>query len=301
MTINHHFEKISNRYHLKGVIEVCTALHVGSGRSQGEIDSVVIKQGDKPFIPGSSLRGVIRSTVERIVNSLGLPITSCLLFSQSGPGSGCPTVNVDAAREIQNLFRDHEEQDAFDRLFNPNMQEAGALCATCRLFGSTFYASKLKITDLPLAKNSAPLLKTRDGVGIDRDRGAAVEGIKFNYEVVEKTQRFDLEIIGENLDDQDLGLLAVPLLEMMDEHFWLGGNTSRGIGKIRLLADDTLQLGSFSDTNGLRAYLKAHGKNDKGEDKKWLALKPQKGAVVRAKIEGWLDALLSDKGGKGDA
>lgn len=65
------FEKLKNRYVLKGRVILDAALHIGSGQSSFEIDALVIKDAHgKPYIPGSSFKGILRSTVERIVPNL---------------------------------------------------------------------------------------------------------------------------------------------------------------------------------------------------------------------------------------
>ena len=50
---------------LKGIIELKTGLHIGAGNDEihiGGIDSYVVKdRNGYPYIPGSSLKGKIRS------------------------------------------------------------------------------------------------------------------------------------------------------------------------------------------------------------------------------------------------
>ena len=85
------FEKFDNRIIISGVLENLPALHIGSAYARGsesDTDSPVIKDVDsKPIIPGSSFKGALRATVERIASGLGMKccyITSkenSLLFS----------------------------------------------------------------------------------------------------------------------------------------------------------------------------------------------------------------------------
>src|ERR1035438_3787926 len=98
----------------------------------------------RPFIPGSSLRGVIRSMVERSVSTLS-PKRSCILFDYTTPHL-CPSVNKAAGKRIQKLVEEGKGSEARAILFGPN-EQPGRLCDTCRLFGSPFGASKLKIFD----------------------------------------------------------------------------------------------------------------------------------------------------------
>ena len=109
---------------------------------------------------------------------------------------------------------------------------AYALCHTCRLFGSPFRAAKILVRDLPLI--TEPLSEIRHGVGIDRDTATAREGVKFDYEAVPSQNIFDCELIVESPEGLDLPLLAVGVREMQLGQITLGGNTSRGIGRVRL-------------------------------------------------------------------
>src|SRR6266567_2785993 len=61
--------QLRNRYHFKGRLVMQTALHIGGGKvTLSSSDSpVVLTPDQKPFIPGSSFKGALRSTVEKIV------------------------------------------------------------------------------------------------------------------------------------------------------------------------------------------------------------------------------------------
>lgn len=58
--------ELRNRYMFKGILEMQTALHIGGGKiTLSSSDSpVVLTPEQKPFIPGSSFKGAMRSTVE---------------------------------------------------------------------------------------------------------------------------------------------------------------------------------------------------------------------------------------------
>ncbi len=72
---------LRNRYVFSGQLVMQTALHIGGGRvTLSSSDSPVMLTPDqKPFIPGSSFKGALRSTVEKIVP--GLPgFSTCALI-----------------------------------------------------------------------------------------------------------------------------------------------------------------------------------------------------------------------------
>ncbi len=61
--------KLNNIVEIKATLVLKTGLHIGSGDSEmhiGGIDNAVIKNPitQKPYIPGSSLKGKIRSLLE---------------------------------------------------------------------------------------------------------------------------------------------------------------------------------------------------------------------------------------------
>src|SRR5438552_2317467 len=77
--------ELHNRYTFHGKLKMTTGLHIGGGKvTLSHSDSpVVLTPEGLPFIPGSSLKGVLRSTIEKFVasfpaelglRSCGLPI-----------------------------------------------------------------------------------------------------------------------------------------------------------------------------------------------------------------------------------
>jgi len=61
-------DKFQNRYVVRGIIVAETPIHIGAGNESMnpvEPDNSVIKDKDgKPYIPGSSLKGALRSWLE---------------------------------------------------------------------------------------------------------------------------------------------------------------------------------------------------------------------------------------------
>ena len=66
--------RLQSRYIFRGELELQTALHIGGGDTTlGATDSPVLRRFDgQPFIPGSSLKGAFRSTVEKLAAALNL-------------------------------------------------------------------------------------------------------------------------------------------------------------------------------------------------------------------------------------
>ena len=129
------------------------------------------------------------------------------------------------------------------------------LCFTCKLFGSPFKASKAYFSDLYLDTSSfSGLTEIRDGVAIDRDSETAVDGYKYDYEVVQAGTTFDLKIVLEDPDDLELGLFLAVISEFENSYAYLGGNRSRGLGKCRI-DDLKIRMLDFGNGEQLRNYL----------------------------------------------
>ena len=60
--------RLQGKYIIQGKIKVLTGLHIGgptTGLNIGGVDNIVIKDAKgKPYIPGSSLKGKMRSLLE---------------------------------------------------------------------------------------------------------------------------------------------------------------------------------------------------------------------------------------------
>ena len=66
------FDKFQSRLILEGEVETLTAIRIGAGRSTSPISSdlpVVRDAANRPYIPGSSFKGVLRSYIESIMRS----------------------------------------------------------------------------------------------------------------------------------------------------------------------------------------------------------------------------------------
>ena len=185
-----------------------------------------------PYIPGSSLRGALRSEVERIVSAVGEAegLRSCVLFASDLESAAvCLTAAGQVEHDqLQDQLRDGKEAEVLAKL------EKG-LCDVCRLFGSPLFASRLLIEDACPDGGEAPARKTmiRDGVGIDRDTGTAAENVKFDFEVLETGPLFSFRMQVENMTATDRKLVRL-VLGLLRQGLFVGGKRAAGLGKIRL-------------------------------------------------------------------
>jgi len=167
------FEVLKERWILKGTIRTLTSLHVGRGRGEkeaGEPDLPVLRFPDgKPYIPGSSLKGAIRSELDRLTKGLGFSL--CI---KNEPRYSCAPPK---------------------------------LCVSCILFGSTEVASRVIFRDAVITQDVSPILRV--GTAITRDSKKVVEGSLFETEYLPPNSEFDLEMVFENPEPWMIGLLAM--------------------------------------------------------------------------------------------
>lgn len=203
-----------------------TAWRVGSGK-EGETMSdlgVMLTTTGEPILPGSSLKGKLRSTCETLSHALGL--SACMLNHEAS-GVKC-TSDVDYYHKVRGNYQKTLRQGLQNRL---NWIKSNT-CDVCKLFGSPVKAGRLWVSDGTL-NQWASVVQVRDGVVIDRDSQTAVDGLKYDYEVIPPSSRFDLCIDLENPTDSDIALLGVALFEWYAGSS-LGGFTSRGLGRFHL-------------------------------------------------------------------
>jgi CRISPR-associated RAMP protein (TIGR02581 family) len=209
------------RFLFTGRLKTTTGLHVGGGGySLSPTDSPVIRGPDmKPFIPGSSLKGSFRSTVEKLAPAVEL--SSCALI-EDAPCPGAPGID-------QKQFNKRREEENWNEA-KLMIELDQSLCDTCKLFGSPYQASKIRFDDLEIL-DWPGTTQIRDGVAINRDSEKAVDRLKYDYEVVPPDTAFDFRITLEEPTDHDLGLACIGLSEFAAGLAGLGGKRSSGLGR----------------------------------------------------------------------
>lgn len=229
------FERFESRTLISATLEMQTALSVGSRASlepTGTDLPVIKDQKGVPFVPGSSIKGVVRSEMERVLRSLDRESTklwACDPFGEANdlPNKQCITSKEknDIEKEVANLTEKDSEAERSKRIWEKS-------CSVCRLFGSPWLASRLAFKDASLInlQELADVTSVRDGVGIDRDRGAAKDGLKYDFEVVSPGAKFNISILAENVESWEIGLLLSVLRPWQEGYLPIGGKSSRGPG-----------------------------------------------------------------------
>lgn len=210
------FDKLEERLRLSGEITTLTGLHVGGGGEEfGASELPVLRDAEGfPFIPGSSFKGALRSTLEAMVRAVDRP--DAHLWA-------CDPLDDNGACGAQ--AKDSEEK----------FKATATHCAACRLLGSRVLASHVRFSDaLALDRENAPRVELRDGVAIDRDLKKVGGPLKYDFEVVPPGTRFELEVFIENPEDWLMGLLIAGFDQIANGFTPLGGYSSRGLGRVDL-------------------------------------------------------------------
>lgn len=201
---------------------------------KGDPDSIPIFSGDiaeignnlnsiknnvvaKCFIPGTSLRGVIRSYAEKIARTVrdeDKPICCDPFDTDIEP----PSSKVSCSKRMDtNPPKDGE-------------MPYSKSCVICKIFGCTTTASRIQIHDS--VKTKTGYADARDGIGIDRFTGGNSSGAKFITLVLEGFN-FENEIIIRNFELWQLGLLAYVFRDFENELITIGSGKSKGFGRVK--------------------------------------------------------------------
>jgi len=268
------FLALTNRYVIKGVLVSEAPLHVGGAAPDGDSDAPFLRDSVGPYIPGSSLRGVMRSSLERILQSLGGD-RGCVLFAE-GSHPRCLTDRANLERFQKPLKgSDTDKAEAVRReVLN------GGVCDVCALFGSPLVASKLRLDDCRL--ETPEQFTIRDGVGIDRDTESARDKLKFNFQALESGAQFSFLMQVENAGPKDFALLAILLGELTGPGIDVGGKKSRGFGRVKLKAEYDVMY--FDDirkflVDGLQPGVEAFQKRIRVELSQYLEEQPHAATI----------------------
>jgi len=198
---------------LQGQIELLSGLHIGGGDDTmkiGGIDNGVIKDinTNKPYIPGSSLKGKMRSLLEWHIGVVGI-------------GDGTPF----NSKLLNNaIFNDaKKKQDAHNLL---------------KLFGDRegdFEITRISVGDCRLSCDSEDMILSEakyENV-INRQKGTAEHprqtervpaGVKFDFDIRVK--------VLDNDNEEELKKMVESGLHLVEQDY-LGGSGSRGYGRVK--------------------------------------------------------------------
>ena len=204
---------VSKTYYFSGILTNLTPLRIGSGKSvAGEVDMPIIYSNGKPFIPGTSLKGALRTEAERFVMA-------------------------DGKEEYKVFFPDTLIQMMDDKDYLDNLKK----CPTCLLFGAPKLLSRLVVYDAYVVSDYKVTIRTL--TSINRITGAQKFRSLYTIEYVEPGAKFNFQMAVRGVkfseDDKDIeaymGKIVNHLLEVLKSgEFQIGSKKSAGFGKVIL-------------------------------------------------------------------
>ncbi len=222
---------------LEGRLTLKSGLHIGSGNMEmhiGGTDSPVIKHPHtlEPYIPGSSLKGKVRSLLEMesglMIHTKGSVVSAKILKDLSGNERG-------QAEAIIKIFGSGGDDKGEETGLGPT-RVSFADCYLDEEWKKKAQANRWQLTEVK-SENS-----------IDRIKGTAANP-RFIERVPEGTQ-FEFRLSFKVLDEGDerlfdLLLEGLKLLELDA----IGGSGSRGYGRIAFEFRDAEVQGKFKNLN----------------------------------------------------
>lgn len=239
------FDKIKEMVKLKVRLTNVSAFRIGAGEpgvSPTEPDNMVIKYNGKPFIPGSSIKGIFRSTVES-------------LYRERSPENGRPFVCEGTSSGEFCIDPKNRKDSMSEKEWESEIAQKA--CYTCLLFGNTAISSRIFFSDA-MPVNEAKV-SVRDGVMIRRDTETAMEGRKYDYEVTNPGAAFEFEIEIANPLKHHLEMVKSVLRLMNMGYVRIGGNKSRGLGRFKA---EIVSAERLTVENGEVKLSKLEGWND---------------------------------------
>lgn len=217
------FKRLLNECKIELTLKPEGALLIKSGIAQlSGIDMAwvkVFRNGmEEVFLPGSSLKGTMRSHAERIARTVN-DFAACNPFGTWRDKA----LSCSAALEVW------KRKERMHDLPTPLVYKHS--CPICRMFGNTFVMGRFATEDA-YAVGEPPRIQQRDGVGIDRFTGGASRGAKFELEVITSGE-FKTFVHLQNFELWQLGLLGFVLQDLRDGLVRMGSGKSRGLGKVR--------------------------------------------------------------------
>jgi len=214
------FDVFKNRWEIKGTLVLETPLHIGAGQSDGGgggISGTVLTYRndhgqDLPYIPGSSLKGVLRSTLERLLRT----------FSED---LSCRSVVGDVK------------------------EPCCGKCVVCGMFGSPDGGASITVRDAFISEEWLSQKHNHTSIVAEQmhcatkydgdlrpkmDTTGNVKTGAWPQQRVVVGAEFKFSISLDNADEIHIGYILLALDEFNRRRAFLGSGTSRGLGVVSI-------------------------------------------------------------------
>ncbi|MEE9378974.1 MAG: CRISPR-associated RAMP protein Csx7 [Candidatus Lokiarchaeia archaeon] len=221
-----HHDVFTRTIRISGNIKTISRIHIGSGDVEAtfeETDSplirVTIDGTNLPYIPGSSLKGVFRSTVEAILKSVNE--YACLL-KRKGPCFQNAKLILEASKM--------KKYDAIKKAVEN-------YCFACKIFGGPGYFSNIFISDCIPSSSSTISFDVSPGIAINRRSGTTMPGALFTFEHINPNSLFNFQFQVKNLPNYLIGLIFYVIFLINKGVVLIGGKKRAGLGIIEIIID----------------------------------------------------------------
>ena len=226
---------ISNRLIIEGIIRLDSQMHIGAGEENIEFSPesgiLMTRIGTKdkiffPYIPKSSIKGILRSEAERIAKAFSKLEDSPNYICRNYPEHYCRV-----------------EQD--ENFIEP--------CVICKIFGGEDLASHIIFSDGIPTEETKNIFKTKlkPGIAIDRKKQVSKDGSLFFIETLQPGAEFEFKMIINNISKETKPLeykILRSLFKMIKLGFLsIGGHKSTGMGKFTFMDPKIKELKDKDD------------------------------------------------------
>lgn len=220
------FSKIQNEYTFEIELKLVTPLHIGANQEEAVTsDNPVVRDvNGVPFIPGSSLKGLLRTASERALHLLSFERDACFLVQ-----GGCSPHKQEVVKEIA---KSGDEQKLFTTIYEQ-------LCPVCQTYGGGSISSKVKFQHVFFDEHILPRVRTSNK--INRETGAASDGALFSYEYIQPKQTFKIVIEAENMTSDNLKVLALAIAQLQQNTIRFGGKQAKGLGQVEYVRGKVIE------------------------------------------------------------
>ncbi|MDD5268111.1 MAG: type III-A CRISPR-associated RAMP protein Csm3 [Methylococcales bacterium] len=230
MSENNTAPKISKKIFIRGTLKAITGLHIGGSSvsmSIGGADKIVVRNPltNEPYIPGSSLRGKMRSLLERVrgVEQASGKGEGGFSFSIADDGKGKADAGKNPETRLAKLFGIAADDSDKERM---RLKQSTRLIVRDALLTP---ASKEELENAP--NTDMPMTEVKTEVNIDRITAAANPR---QFERVPAGAEFHFEFILTLLEGDEDNIYLELVREGMElvQNDSLGGHGSRGYGQV---------------------------------------------------------------------
>ncbi len=234
--------KLIKKILIKGQITAKTGLHIGgnnAGMTIGGIDAAVVRNPltRQPYIPGSSLKGKMRSLLEKVEGKFGPPQGKDIHYGPYKDLSDSDIPKIFGVTPEDLKGKNTSNSDTSDAKTMPNDKDK-----------QIQPVSRLIVRDCPLNKESAdrlfaskdtdmPYTEVKTEVVIDRITSAAMPR---QLERVPAGAIFEMEMILNVYDGDNETAFLNKIFEglALVQNDYLGGKGSRGSGQVKILVTE---------------------------------------------------------------